>query len=146
MNRFKDWLNQSTEDLKAAEVSSENQHYEWACFQAQQSAEKALKALLLVMNVDAWGHGLVHLLKRWRDLSSDTQKNDQKVNEKEFQDYFEKCQELDRQYIQPRYPNGFASGYPAEYYNKNIANECINNARSILEFVKKKINKISSSK
>jgi len=39
-------------------------------------------------------------------------------DENEYNQLKEKCQELDRHYIQPRYPNGFISGHPAEYYNK----------------------------
>ena len=40
------WLRQAEADLHAAEDSLTTCHYEWACFQAQQSAEKALKAFL----------------------------------------------------------------------------------------------------
>ncbi|MFA5002471.1 MAG: HEPN domain-containing protein [Methanolinea sp.] len=33
-------------DLAAAQVSMQGARYEWACFQAQQAAEKAIKSLL----------------------------------------------------------------------------------------------------
>lgn len=46
MRRHEDWLKQADSDLCAAEDSASSNHYEWACFQAQQAAEKALKALL----------------------------------------------------------------------------------------------------
>lgn len=39
------WLDQAGEDLKAALVLQEGERYAQACFYAQQSAEKALKAL-----------------------------------------------------------------------------------------------------
>ena len=135
---------QAAEDIKAAITSMQNSHYEWACFQSQQSAEKSLKALLLVLNIDAWGHGLVHLLQKWREISFENEE-DQKIETTEFQELLENCQELDRHYIQPRDPNGFASGYPAEYYNKKTANECITFAKNIISFVKKKITHVSES-
>lgn len=45
--RYKVWLSQATFDLQAAEASAENGFYEWACFQSEQSAEKALKSVLV---------------------------------------------------------------------------------------------------
>ena len=142
MNRYKDWLKQADKDIEAASDSEIYEHYEWACFQAQQSAEKSLKALLLFLNIDYWGHGLVHLLIEWKRIVEEEGEN---VNEERFKELKGKCQELDRHYIQPRYPNGFASGYPAEYYNQKTAKECIEHAKSIIRFVKEKIKEISSS-
>jgi len=66
------------------------------------------------------------------------------IDEKEFEELKEKCQELDRQYIQTRYPNRFTSGHPAEYYNQKIAKECLADAKNIIEFVKKEIKTLSS--
>ncbi len=40
----KNWWDQANEDLKAAKDSLKTRHYAWASFQAQQAAEKALKA------------------------------------------------------------------------------------------------------
>ena len=73
------------------------------------------------------------------------EEKDKEFDEGEYDALKEKCQGLDRHYIQPRYPNGFSSGYPAEYYNKKIAKECIDYAKSIIGFVKEKIKEISSS-
>lgn len=149
MNRYQDWLKQAEKDIEAAKVSMNNKHFEWACFQSQQSAEKALKSLLLFMNIDVWGHGLVHLIKKWKELKEEEEAESEKKNSSDnndFQELLEQCQELDRHYIQPRYPNGFASGYPAEYYNNKNAKECINYAENIIKFVKEKIKEISSSK
>jgi len=44
---FRQWLAQAKYDLSAARQSTKNGSYEWACFQAQQAGEKALKAFLL---------------------------------------------------------------------------------------------------
>jgi len=46
-NRDRDWLRQAHRDLEQAEDSRRTGHHEWACFAAQQAAEKAVKALHL---------------------------------------------------------------------------------------------------
>ncbi|MHA1167738.1 MAG: HEPN domain-containing protein [Candidatus Hodarchaeales archaeon] len=130
MIRVKDWLNQGKRDLQAAQTSLENGHFEWSCFQSQQSAEKSFKALLMSLNIESWGHSLVHLARRLEQVSPKF-----KVNN----DLLESCQELDRHYIQPRYPNGFANGYPAEFYNLKTAETCMSHAKKILSFVEEKI-------
>ncbi len=42
-------------------------------------------------------------------------------------------------YIQTRYPNGFDSGAPTDYYTKRDAEDSIAHAKSILEFCKAEI-------
>ena len=46
-NRAKDWLAQAFRDLEQAEASRRDGRHEWACFAAQQAAEKAVKAVLV---------------------------------------------------------------------------------------------------
>jgi len=128
MIRYKDWMNQAREDLKAAKDSISTEHYEWVCFQSQQSSEKALKALLQYHNIESRGHSLIRLLHKLQQLG---------INIPDELWVF--AQELDMQYIQPRYPNGFSEGYPSEYYNKEIAERCINYATRIFEFVEQSI-------
>jgi len=41
------WFEQAKYDLEAAEVSKQNQFYEWACFQSEQAVEKGLKGVLV---------------------------------------------------------------------------------------------------
>jgi len=45
VSRAADWLRQALRDLEHAKRSVELGDYEWACFAAQQAAEKAVKAL-----------------------------------------------------------------------------------------------------
>ena len=40
------WPYQAEADFDAAQDSLKSEHFEWACFQAQQAAEKSLKAFL----------------------------------------------------------------------------------------------------
>lgn len=47
--RYGDWLKQGQRDLTHARRAMGAGDYEWACFAAQQGAEKAVKALYLKM-------------------------------------------------------------------------------------------------
>ncbi len=53
--RTKDWLDQAQWDLKHAENDVTGGYYEWACFSAQQAAEKALKAVYQSRNQVSMG-------------------------------------------------------------------------------------------
>jgi len=53
-DRSRDWLSQAERDLRLAELSRGDEIHEWACFAAQQSAEKAVKALRLALGQEAW--------------------------------------------------------------------------------------------
>jgi HEPN domain-containing protein len=55
VSRAKDWMRQANKDLRHAERSLEFGDYEWACFAAQQAAEKAVKALYESRNMEVWG-------------------------------------------------------------------------------------------
>jgi len=47
---IQDWLKEAEADLKHAKDSLKLESYHWACFAAQQSAEKALKAFVMVIS------------------------------------------------------------------------------------------------
>jgi len=123
--RYQDWFMQAQRDLKAARDSLEAHNYEWAAFQAQQGAEKALKALLRYHNHEARGHTLVHLLGKAEEFVEVPA------------ELWPKVRELDRHYIQPRYPNGFATGYPAEFYDRETAERALAYGTAVLEFVRR---------
>ena len=46
-NEYDSWLEQAESDLSAAGNSLTSGNYDWALFQAQQAAEKALKSFFL---------------------------------------------------------------------------------------------------
>ena len=52
-NRSRDWLVQAERDLEQASDSRDAARHEWACFAAQQAAEKAVKALHLSVGQEA---------------------------------------------------------------------------------------------
>ncbi len=127
MERFEEakrWFLQALRDYKAAQDSLRNENYEWSCFQAQQAAEKALKALLYAHGRSAWGHSLVELLNYLKDVED--------VRE----DYYVDARELDRHYIPSRYPNSSESGYPGMYYDEPTACRALEACKRIIDWVK----------
>ncbi len=124
-NRAKDWLAQSERDLTLAKLSQEQGHHEWACFAAQQAAEKAVKALHLSLGQEAWGHVVARLLTELPIPIDPT--------------LIEKGKVLDNSYIPSRYPNGHPEGAPFEHYGPIQSGESIRHAGEILEFVHSKM-------
>lgn len=121
MNRYKDWLRQARRDLEKARIDLQYKFWEWACFTAQQSAEKAVKALLMYHGLTVWGHAITPMLRSMDKLA---------VPERIIQH----AQLLDIYYIPTRYPNGLAEGSPADYFNQEKAQEAYEAAKTILQF------------
>lgn len=128
MRRHEDWLKQADSDLCAAQDSASSNHYEWACFQAQQAAEKALKALIISKGSESRIHSIKFLLS---NLPENVCVSDQIQNA---------ARELDKHYIPTRYPDSFSTGIPKDFFTLDDAQRAISDARKIIEFVKEKIN------
>jgi len=122
MNRSKDWFEQAQADLKHARNSLEDGDYAWACFAAQQSAEKALKALHMKKNSIAWGHSAYELLET---LPEGTKPDARLI---------EKAKKLDKYYIPTRYPNAHPSGPAYKYYTREEAEEAIRICEEVISF------------
>ena len=121
------WLRQAEKDLESAQDSRKAGHYEWACFQSQQAAEKSLKALLYSKGLRAI---LTHSI---RELVLDCSKYDSS-----FSGLLSQAKVLDTYYIATRYPNGLVGNeIPAQYYSEEDASQCINYAALILKTVKR---------
>jgi len=123
-NRDRDWINQANRDLEQAEDSRRAGRHEWACFAAQQAAEKAVKALHLHLHQEAWGHVIARLLRELPDAAP--------VPE----GLVEKGRVLDNFYIPARYPNSHPEGAPFEHYGPLQSEEAIRYAREIVAFVR----------
>jgi HEPN domain-containing protein len=54
--RVDDWMRQADKDFQHAESSIGQSDFEWACFAAQQAAEKALMAFFLSLHGFFSGH------------------------------------------------------------------------------------------
>ena len=122
-NRARDWLIQAQRDLEQAQASKRDGRHEWACFAAQQSAEKAVKALHLHLGQEAWGHVVARLLEDLPETISIPE------------NLVEKGRVLDSFYIPPRYPNGHPEGAPFEHYGPLQSEEAIRYAHQIIEFI-----------
>jgi HEPN domain-containing protein len=120
--RYQDWLRQAKRDLAHAERSVEDGDFEWACFAAQQSAEKGVKSLFLRMAHAAWGHSVAGLLQ---ELPEPWQADS---------DIIDAGKELDKHYIPPRYPNSYPQGAPYDYYTRAEAERAIHHTSAILSF------------
>mgnify|MGYP005848870649 CR=1 FL=1 len=126
-NRYLDWFRQAEADLRHAGNALKAGDFEWSCFAAQQAAEKALKAVFQKLGLEAWGHTLTALIG---NLPSSLQLSPELV------DY---CKMLDKHYIPTRYPNGFESGAPTDFYTEAEAQQAIRQAEEILDFCRRQI-------
>jgi len=130
MERSKDWIDEAEGDLKHAKSDLEHEFYNWACFSAQQSAEKAMKAVFQKMHAEAGGYSAFDLLK---ELSK---------RHKVPEDLIDKALELDKAYIPTRYPNAHPSGSPRKRYTKEEAMRLIKYAEEIFKFCSSLLSKI----
>jgi HEPN domain-containing protein len=121
-NRADDWFAQAERDLEHAGSARREGRHEWACFAAQQSAEKAVKALHLSLGQEAWGHVVARLLQ---ELPGQVET-----------DLVDKAKVLDNFYVPTRYANGHPEGAPFEHYGPIQSGEAIDYARQILEFAR----------
>ncbi len=130
VERSRDWLDQAEGDLEHAKNDLRSGFYDWACFSAQQSAEKAVKAVLQKLGAEAWGHSVYDLLAGLREKIS---------VEERMLDY---ALELDKAYIPTRYPNAHPSLSPRRRYTRSEAERLIGYAEVILNFCKDLLSKV----
>jgi HEPN domain-containing protein len=120
-SRSADWLRQGRRDLGHARRAREDGDHEWACFAAHQAAEKALKAAFQGRGQEAWGHALSDLVGAL-------------VPDPDSSALVTRAKALDKHYIPTRYPNGFASGAPMDYYTVEDATKAIDDAEAIIRY------------
>jgi len=115
-------MQQAERDLEKAGLDLEHAYYEWACFTAQQAAEKAVKALSQKRGKAVRGHGLLRLM---RDLEGDVETPESGLHQ---------ARVLDRYYVEARYPNGFPAGAPVDYFDFELARGAVDAADEIVRF------------
>jgi HEPN domain-containing protein len=125
MDESSRWLTQARWDLKAAGDSAAAGNFEWACFQAQQAAEKALKSFLYAAGASPLAlHSVRRLLAECERLHP------------EFAG-LRGAAELDRYYVPTRYPNGLPDDVPHDHYTAEAAEQCQSLASSVIAFVER---------
>ena len=119
-SRSDDWRRQGRRDLEHARRARADGDHEWACFAAHQAAEKVLKAVFQARGEDAWGHAVSGLLGALGVTQGDP--------------LMTRAKALDKHYVLTRYPNGFASGAPVDYYTDDDAGRAIEDAEAISRY------------
>ena len=115
------WLAQARSDLEFARVGLREGFHAQACFQCQQAAEKALKALHYLGGARfVPGHALVALLEPLL------------VAYPVLAALQEGARRLDQLYIPTRYPNGLPGGVPAHVFSREQTTEAIARAEAFL--------------
>ena len=118
------WLQQAGEHFAAAEWASQGRHWPNACFQFQQAAELALRALLIRQGEQVRVHGLLHLLELLRSYYPEVGRLDRAARS------------LDRFYIPTRYPDALPTGTSADYFNEQDSVEAQTAADEVLSFAR----------
>ncbi len=123
-NRSADWMKQAEADLRHARNSISLKDFEQACFSAQQAAEKAVKAVYQQLHAEAWGHSVSILLSNLPPKTNVPQ------------DLIENAKVIDKHYIPARYPNGFDTGAPTDYFTAAEGKTAVKIASDVIEFCK----------
>ncbi len=125
-NEVINWLEEAKADLEHAEASARIGDYNWACFAAQQAAEKALKALALhVLGKYLRSHDLVKLYGEIRTLV------DLGLSESSLA-------RLSMYYTVARYPNAGVER-PSQEISEDQAREAIEIAKVVVDAVSRAI-------
>jgi HEPN domain-containing protein len=116
------WLRQAENDLAFARLALREGFFAQACFVAQQTAEKALKAVAYGLGERlVVGHSLVELLARLDDRVP------------ALADRRERAGVLDQYYVATRYPNGLPGGVPFEAFSREQAERAVEDAEGFVE-------------
>ena len=116
------WLLTAQEDLRAAETLAAAAMHAQSCFLAQQSREKALKALWYAADADPWGHSLQRLLNEFPQREALGPESA----------VTEAAGLLDQFYIPTRYPNGLPDLTPGQVYTQADSRRGVEAAQTIL--------------
>jgi HEPN domain-containing protein len=116
------WLLTAEEDLRAAETLLNAGLFAQACFYAQQSGEKAVKALWYWVDADPWGHSIQRLVMDFPE----------KQRLPDAAQWIEQAALLDKFYISTRYPNGLPDLTPGQVYTRPEAVRGLETARALV--------------
>ncbi len=120
----KRWRDQAFDDLEAARHNAAGGFHAQACFLAQQSAGKAIKAIYYARGArSVLGHSVAELIDSLEPAVP------------ELAALRPQGVDLDLFYIPTRYPNGLAAGTPASAFSKEQSDRAVAAADAILRAV-----------
>lgn len=127
------WLKQAQHDFCVAQKHLADKDYSDACYMSEQSAQKALKAYLLVRGERFVPiHSVAELVSQCADKDGD------------FEPLKTAGKILDQFYIPTRYPDALASpAVPFEIYTEEQAQQAIAFAKEIVQMVERKVSAVS---
>ena len=117
------WLKTAKEDLRASQALLKAELYAQACFYAQQSAEKAVKALWYRIDAAPWGHSVQRLVIDFPEADS--------LDDREG--WIDRAALLDQYYVPTRYPNGLPDLTPGQVYRLSDGERGLEAAQELVE-------------
>ena len=121
------WLKQAENDLEFARLGLREGFFAQVCFLAQQSAEKAVKAIgYLLGDRTVLGHSVAVLVDRYAERVPD------------LADLRDAAGLLDQYYIPTRYPNGLPGGFPFMAFSEEQATNALAAAERFLRLASDK--------
>jgi len=119
-NEYERWMKSSVLTLESARKDSD---FNWSCFKAEQAAQLAVKAYLILVGKSYFGHDLVTLLRN-TELQLD-------------KEILQCANFLIKVYIPSRYPDALPEGVsPHEVYDEEDKQKAIECASKIINLVK----------
>jgi HEPN domain-containing protein len=122
MERSADWIAQARADVAHARNDLAAAFYDWACFSSQQAAEKAVKAVLMRLGAEPWGHAVADLLA---EVAATVPVG---------HELLDAALELDKTYIAARYTDAHPSGAPTNRYTQREAERMVGYGEAIVRF------------
>lgn len=118
------WLDEARTDFETARYLLDGGRYNTCAFMAQQTAEKALKALLRLRGENGWGHNLEDLAARLVQIMPSI-----------LPAVIQAAQDLKEHYTRSRCPDTMESGIPSRVYTREMAEQTLAWALTVLDYV-----------
>jgi len=123
-----DWFQQAQVELQAARQALEDGDYEYSCFAAEQAAENAIKAVYQRYGLDIWEDTVTSLIGNLPPNAGSPSETLRRY-----------ARLLDQHYVSTRFPEGFDSDEPTDFFTKAEARTAIEYAEAILELCRDQI-------
>jgi HEPN domain-containing protein len=123
------WWRQAAADLRASGVLAQAGEWSHSCFQAQQAAEKSLKALLADQDQDLRSHSLSALLRQLGGEAS--------------AQWAPQARALDKLYAPTRYPDALGDVAPMDVFGPEDAEQAMQAAKAFVDWAGAQLNPVA---